>query len=65
MKKMKITALLLALSLLAGCGTRAEAPADEAYIDKSTIKEIEIEAEAVALSASPAAIQTLLQPPVG
>lgn len=62
MKRMKITALLLALSLLAGCGTRAETPADEAYIDKSTVKEIEIEAEAVALSASPAAIQTLLLP---
>lgn len=61
MKRMKVTALLLALSLLAGCGSAAQTE-DAAYIDIFEVKEAEIETEAVALSYSPAAIPTLLLP---
>lgn len=68
MKMMKkMTAPLLALCLLAGCGTAARAPEAEpgegaAYIDLVELKEAELEAEAVALSSSPAAVSTLLLP---
>ena len=63
----KMTAPLLALCLLAGCGTAARAPEAEpgeaaAYIDLVELKEAELEAEAVALSSSPAAVSTLLLP---
>ena len=64
MKKTKITALLLALSLLAGCGSAAQpAPAeDAAYIDQAEVSQAEIGAEVAALSFSPAAIHNLLLP---
>ena len=64
MKKTKITALLLALSLLAGCGSAAQpAPAeDAAYIDQTEVSQAEIGAEVAALSFSPAAIHNLLLP---
>ena len=62
----KLTALLLALCLLAACSPAgrpgSEPSDDQAYIDMSVVKEVEIEAEAVALSSSPAAISTLLLP---
>ena len=62
----KLTALLLALCLLAACSPAgrpgSESSDDQAYIDMSVVKEVEIEAEAVALSSSPAAISTLLLP---
>lgn len=64
-KRLKITALVLALSLLAGCGSAAQPgqPAeDAAYIDLIELREVEIGAEAVALSGSPAAVSTLLLP---
>ncbi len=62
MKKMKrIIAPLLALSLLSGCGgVRASEAA--AYVDLLELRGVEIAAEAVALSSSPAALSTLLLP---
>lgn len=66
-RKMSITAMILAMSLLAGCATSAVRPAEEpedeeAYIDVVAVEEPRIEAEAVALSSSPAAVPTLLLP---
>lgn len=62
MKKMKrIIAPLLELSLLSGCGgVRASEAA--AYVDLLELRGVEIAAEAVALSSSPAALSTLLLP---
>ncbi len=62
MKKMKrIIAPLLALSLLSGCGG-GRASEEAAYVDLLELRGVEIEAEAVALSSSPAALSTLLLP---
>lgn len=62
MKKMKrIIAPLLALSLLSGCGG-VRASEEAAYVDLLELRGVEIEAEAVALSSSPAALSTLLLP---
>lgn len=62
MKKMKrIIAPLLALSLLSGCGG-VRASEEAAYVDLLELRGVEIAAEAVALSSSPAALSTLLLP---
>lgn len=62
MKKMKrIIAPLLALSLLSGCGG-VRASEEAAYVDLLELRDVEIAAEAVALSSSPAALSTLLLP---
>lgn len=64
-KRVKVTAVLLAVSLLAGCGPAAQpepSGEDTAYIELTELKEAEIGTEAVALSNSPAAISTLLLP---
>lgn len=61
MKKIvKLMVPVLALSLLAGCGARAAE--EPAYIDQQVLGEVEIAAEAVALSSSPAAVSKLLLP---
>ena len=76
-KSKSIFALVLALTLLAGCGTagQPEETLDEteltggvlsinedAYLDQTAPLEIHVEAEAVALSYAPAAISTVLMP---
>lgn len=68
MKKiLKLTVPVLALWLLAGCGSAVQPPKTEpageaAYIDLAVLRDVEIGAEAVALSGSPAAVSTLLLP---
>lgn len=66
----KFAALALALCLLAGCGAAAgslpeetpEITEKDVYIDQLVLEEIDLEPEAVALSASPAATSTVLLP---
>lgn len=52
----KVVPALLALSLLAGCAVGAQGSKEEepVYLDKVQLEEVEIEAEAVALAATPA-----------
>lgn len=66
-RMMRLTAPLLAVWLLASCGVAAQPaepePAEDAvYIELTELKDMEIGAEAVALSSSPAAVSTLLLP---
>ena len=61
-KKINMIAALLAVSLLAGCGFAGRPKEPEVYIDLAEMAEVEIEAEAVALSSSPAAVSKLLLP---
>lgn len=74
-RKWKITALLLALCLLAGCGTTGSQPEEyelkdemisvdtDAYIDRTEpLEAVYVEEEAVILASAPAAVSTLLLP---
>ncbi|MCI2058987.1 MAG: transglutaminase-like domain-containing protein [Oscillibacter sp.] len=62
MKCAAVLALALVLLLPAGCGQREQTPAAEisAYTDAVTLKELELEAEAVPLAAAPAVSTTLM-----
>lgn len=64
-KAYQLLALLLALSLLAGCGgnVQKDAPAsDEVYTGQVTMDLVDLEDEAVPLAESPAAVSDLLLP---
>ncbi len=64
-KAYQLLALLLALSLLAGCGgnVQTDAPAaDEIYTGQVTMDLVDLEDEAVPLAESPAAVSDLLLP---
>ena len=62
MRKQKLTALLLALALLAGCGASSGAAEDTgySYTDEAVISAVEIADEAVALSELPEAPSGML-----
>ena len=68
MQKRRVLPLALAAVLFAGCAQNAEKAAlndtdtEAVYTEQVTMEEIELEDEAVALAASPAALGTILMP---
>lgn len=58
----RLLPLALALALLAGCAPAVSVPNEDVYVDRTELHEVNIEDEAVALSAAPAALNDLLMP---